>query len=390
MKKRITGRILIMALGVFFLFISPLHAELNMTLGGYGGGLFSSIVGPHVSPVGSTEAVFLINYRDELMGGNSFIIDGKADFNVFYGEKNIYYSDSELINMSSMMPLGWADLYIKAKIYTSLFGVEDIIGSFFNPEVTVKILFGHSDLRFFTLLKGAGRFINQHPDSDPKVEYSNRQVKNYFKDDILMQGIQGGMQWELSRQLNVELSAGYAFEGYLEDPVWLDIFTRSTDMRHDHVLNIDIGARGLFGYGIDWNLDVVGTLRFSNGNLNYEPIGFEYINEKSDDSMMVSINAGIGWQINESLFLKYLPSFSGTYFLGREAITEDRPPWPTPWTLKGEKALVFNVSNSIRFEWMIFKYMNFMLDLEQSQDFANDMDLETMNIFMRCGIEYSF
>jgi hypothetical protein len=345
-----------------FLILPRLEAQWNMTLGAYGSGIFFSDIGPDVITLGSGETSFILDYRSDFIGGNSFQLNSNIDLS---GATNPdwHFFDRERVGTVTFLPTDFGSITLKAKILSSLFGEPRYLGSCLNPEYDFKFLFTNGDFPMFMEARGAALF---------KSGFSN--------EDYLLQGVRLGLRSEKTIKNVVETGVGISYIGYLDTAVWSGAI-KTNVMRLDALILMDFGMEGVTDYLVSWSWCLDMGLRLSNANAYYNWIPF--LNEQSEARTVSAMKSSVTWQVTDLFSLHYESAAAFSLYMGRQALTDFL-------TLRGEKAFALDLSVNLRLEWMVVKYLNIVAETIYAQTFSNDKLLQIMDIKTRFGVEYTF
>ncbi|MBN2534877.1 MAG: hypothetical protein JXB88_18495 [Spirochaetales bacterium] len=304
----------------------------------------------------------LLSYRDTLTdtGYYSFFSSFSAGFAF---AKPYLYSDEEMLSFETGFHFHNSKLICTGGLHSSITGTNLVL-PFYCPEWEM-----------------AYYFITERKKVQPFLSYHGY----YFfepesKEDIFYEGLELGIKHRPVITAGYGISLGIGWENWPEYPVYSAPGAESDTIRNDLLCMLKGEIEGIFQFFLDWEIILSIAMRWSNTNDYIEEI--DYINERSEDRVVIKVETNLEWSPSRYIHIKLHPYFTPGIYINKQAVTADG-------SLKGEYVRVYEAGGNFHIDWTPDNSLYILFETEGMIYSSNYMDQLNWYTLFHLGIKYS-
>lgn len=181
-----------------------------------------------------------------------------------------------------------------------------------------------------------------------------------------------GIRWSPSFRNTFTLQAAYAYRGFLSNE------TSTGILRGDHIIALEAGAAGLLGFYAEYELDLTGSLLFSNEN-RYIDFAIE---ERSEDRLSLGLAGDLTWTPRRRLDISAGVEVKEDYYLVRKALLDNGSP-------SGENLSLLLVEAEFGASFALTEAWRLSAEVTGSKSFSDEALYRADNIELALWAEYA-
>ena len=304
----------------------------------------------------------LFSHRSKLSDIGYYSLFSSISAGFMYTEPFIY-SDEEIILLEAGFHFKNSKLLFMAGFESSITGTYVTL-PFYCPEW---------ELVYY--------FITERKKVQPFLSYQGYYtIEPEGEEDIFYQGTELGIEYRPTVTNGCKAGIGLGWGNWPEYPVYSDSGTPSHEIRNDLLCTINGKLNGIYKFFLDWEIVLSVLIRWSNANDYIE--GIDYVNEKSEDFISITMETNLEWSPSRYIHIKLHPFFTPGIYFNKKALTPDG-------SFKDENVREYTTGGNFHFDWTPDNSLYVLFEAAGMIYFSNHQNELNWNTLFHLGLEYS-